>query len=428
MTSARDYALAQLDRLSLPGWRTKLIRRPIVAPPDLRDLGLAEQIRVGVIKNLALLEFLTNALSKHPGRIDPLIRKIVTIGLYQLRFLTRMPVSAVVDETVEQTRRFGRQHSAGFVNALLRTAALTPDVKLPDARDNPQQYAQIVLSHPPELVQRLFKLLGTEQALEFCAHDNREPPTIVRLFKGVTAEQLTADGVTITPHAKPGMVVVGGARRPTFADWAARGLAQVQDPTSAQVVGNLDLQPKQNVLDRCAGLGTKTFQIHEQLGDDGWIMAVEPSEARCRAMRELIATRQLENIAVVQASMLHEVPDIKQPAFDRILIDAPCSNSGVLARRPEARYSQTTHAIASLTKLQDEILRDTADYLRPGGLMIYSTCSVWQEENEDRAQHFIGLHPNFQMLHSQLTLPSLNKTEGANYHDGGYLALLRRAR
>jgi 16S rRNA (cytosine967-C5)-methyltransferase len=416
--NARDDALAQLDRIALPGWRANLLRRKIEPPADPRDIALSEQIRVGVIKNQMLLEHLIDHYARRPGRIDPLVRKILAIGLYQIRFLARIPPSAAVDEAVEQARRFGRNQAAGFVNALLRRAVREPDVPLPSD-------PHVALSHPRALYERLVELLGTERAIQFCQHDNREPPAIVRLFRQASIDQLQSEGIRVERHEQEGMLLVQGAKRATFADWAARGLAQVQDPTSARVVEHLDLQANQDVLDRCAGLGTKTLQIHDRLAGTGWIMAVDPAEQRIHALRELIAKRRIENIAIVQASMFSQIAEMKKPAFDRILIDAPCSNSGVLARRPEARYTQTPPHLRSLIALQDQILGDSAPYVKPGGIVIFSTCSVWPDENEARTRQFLAAHPEFEQLDSQFTWPSFDP-DLTRYHDGGFFAVLRR--
>jgi 16S rRNA (cytosine967-C5)-methyltransferase len=424
--SSRDYALTLLDRTPLPGWRVNRLRKKIAPPTDPRDLGLAEQIRVGVIKNFGLLEFLLDHYAKRSDRIEALVRKIIVVGLYQLRFLTRIPASAAVDEAVEQARRLGHPHAAGFVNAVLRRATREPDVPLPRLEDDPQRYAWIVLSHPAEFFQKLVELLGVEQAIQFCEHDNIEPPTIVRLFRARTLDDLKVERINVTPHEQPGMYVAEHAKRATFANWASQGIAQVQDPTAAGVVDHLDLQPAQQVLDRCAGLGTKTMQIRDIVGDDGWVMAVDPSEPRCKGLRALLKARTIENVAVVQTPLLRQVVEIKPRSFDRILVDVPCSNSGVLARRPEARYAQMPEALESLATLQDQIMDDTADYLRPGGLMIYSTCSVWPQENEQRVERFIQSHHDYEQVDSpHVTLPSLS-TNPASYHDGGFFAVLRR--
>lgn len=426
--TARDYALIQLDRLDLPGWRADTIRSGDPKPPtDPRDLGLAEQIRTGVVKNLLLLNFLIDHYRDHRGKIDPLVRKVLAIGIYQLRYLTRIPASAAVDQAVEQVKRYGARHAAGLVNAILRRATREPDVQLPDETAEPQRYAEIALSHPRELFDKLVSQIGAENAIKFCRHSNAEPPTLVRAMSGAAfPPESLPEGVTVSPHELPGLWVAAGARKATFADWAKNGLAQVQDATSARVIDHLDLKDGCSVLDRCAGLGTKTIQIRERIGQEGSIVAVDPSEARYAGLLETLRVRKISNVAVVQAEMLRKIPNLKRESFDRVLIDAPCSNSGVLARRPEARYAQSQDTTASVIKLQRQILDDTSEYLKRGGIMVYSTCSVWQEENEQQVVAFLAQHGDYELIHAQLTWPSFKSTDAAHYHDGGFFAVLRR--
>lgn len=424
--SARDFALYQLDRLSLPDWKRERIRRTVRAPEDPRDLALAERIVVTVVTNLLLLEHLAEQYSgRKRYQIDPLARKILAVALAQLRFLTRIPPSAAVDEAVGQAKRFGLGRAAGFVNAVLRRATREPNVPLP-GEDDPQRHAELVLSHPPELFRRLRDQFGVGQALRICRHDNLEPPTLVRLFRGVTPGQLETPDVTLTPHEQPGILVVSGARRATFAEWAAKGLAQVQDATSAAIVPHLGVTPGQTVLDRCAGLGTKTMQIHDLLEGSGSVLAMDPAGERCEILRALIAQRRLSGIEVVQASFLRDLPALRDRRWDCVLVDAPCSNSGVLARRPEARYHQDARALASLRKLQLDILADTADRVVAGGLLVYSTCSIWREENDQLVRSFVESHPSFRIEQEQSWLPTLDD-EPTRYRDGGYVCALRAA-
>src|SRR5438309_3931238 len=164
--SARDWALFELDHRRLPGWKPRLLRRRAPVLRDPRDLALGEQILIGVIKNFLLLRHLTTHYSGRSLKsIDPLVQKILTVGLYQLRFLTRIPASAAVNEAVEQAKRFGRGKAAGFVNAVLRKVAADPTPPLPDRRADPAGYAEIALSHPRELFARFVTLLGTDDAV-----------------------------------------------------------------------------------------------------------------------------------------------------------------------------------------------------------------------------------------------------------------------
>jgi 16S rRNA (cytosine967-C5)-methyltransferase len=426
MTS-RDYALRELDEKRLPNWSPGAVRKgkAYIPPADPRDLALAENIVVGVVKNLLLLQ---NLIQHYSGRnlksIDPVVQKILAIGLYQLRCLDRIPGSAAVDEAVEQTRRFGQSRASGFVNAVLRKATRDPSPPLP-ARDSPTEYARIVLSHPQEFFEKLVTLLGTEDALRFCEHDQRGAPTIVRLGRDVDTAVLVAEGVTVTPHEQTGMYVVDGAKRSHLADWAGRGVAQVQDPTAASVVSHVGARTGERVLDRCCGLGTKTLQLRDAVGDAGQVVAMDPAQVRCRGLQRLLDERRIANVAVLCSAWMADVTDAPTSDFDRVLVDVPCSNSGVLARRPEARYAQGVQSLRSLAKLQDQILHDTAPVVKPGGTLVYSTCSVWPEENRQRVDAFLNQHSEYELVEDHSTLPSLD-SDPTRYRDGGYWALLRR--
>src|SRR5687768_2641260 len=161
--------------------------------------------------------------------------------------------------------------------------------------------------------------------------------------------------------------------------------------------------------------------MREAAGDSGSIIAIDPSEERCSILQRLAADRGINNIHIHRAGSVPE--NVK---FSKILIDAPCSNSGVLARRPEARYAQDEKALKSLARLQDTILDDTAAALLPGGRMAYSTCSIWPEENTVRVEAFLSRHRDYRMLREQLTLPSID-SDPTRYHDGGYFAVLQRS-
>lgn len=424
MTNARDYALMQLDRLPLPNWpANRLPRRfaqQMAEPTNPRDRALAEQIEVGVVKNLLQLQYWIEHYSGRPlAKVHPLLQKILAIAIYQIRFLDRIRPAAAVDEAVEQTKQFGMTHARGFVNAVLRKAATGREDALP-ALETAAERAQIHYSHPPELYTRLAGLLGDEQALHICKHNNAEPPTILR---AKTAEL----PIEVTPHTAPGMFVASSPSRADLAKLANAGLAQVQDPTSAKVVPAADMRDGMSVLDRCAGMGTKTLQAWELAGPSAAIVAIDPSEARCEALRRSLIARQITNIRVVQASMYpHGNPDLPQ-TFDRVLVDAPCSNSGVMARRPEARYRQDDKTLSQLRDLQRRILQDAAKTTKQGARLIYSTCSIWSEENQQVVQHLLTTQPTFKLLQEETTLPH-STDNPADYHDGGYYAILERTR
>jgi 16S rRNA (cytosine967-C5)-methyltransferase len=433
--NARDYAFDLIATAGLPSWPPGKKQRPPRPPADGRDRGLGEAIAKTAIKNLLLLRHAIAHYTQRPLRdIDTPVQIILAIAVAQLRFFDRVPPSAAVDEAVEQTKRFKLGRAAGFVNAALRRATREPSLPLPP-RDSAAAYAETVLSHPREIFHRYAEWLGEADALRLCEKNNTEAPTIARLASGVTIDQLLAAvpadrPLSIHPHEVAGMIVIEQATEPDYAAWAASGLAQVQDPTSAAIVDQLNLAPGQRVLDRCCGVGTKTLQIAGRVGASGFVLATDPAKHRIKRLEQ---TLQSCGMGHVQASAIGMLPPIDPQSpgdsnlFDRILIDAPCSNSGVLQRRPEARYRQTPADLKSLEGLQRRIIGDTVGHVRPGGLLVYSTCSIWPEENERMAEWIVAGWPDFEQLSQQTTLAAIDP-DPARHHDGGFVAVFRKVR
>ena len=431
--NARDLALLSLDAVDLPDWPRDSLASSRAhgreGASDPRDIDLAARIENATLKNLLRLNHLIAYYADRPlAKIDARVRKILGVALAQILFLDRIPHSAAVDEAVKQARRFGRTSAAGFVNAVLRNATRQPPPAPPGAEENPREYARLVLSHPPELFDRLEKLLGPSDALQLCEHNNRRPTTILRLSPGVSIEELATEGITLTPHESPGMIVVHPTPHALLRRWAEEDLAQAQDPTAVAVVDDCDLQPGQRVLDRCCGLGTKTIQLRQRVGENGIVIAIDPDARRIETLRSLATSRRFSNIHPIHGASISDAKSqIPADGFDRVLIDIPCSNSGVLARRSAARYFQTNDNIASLANLQWRILTDTSPAVARGGLLIYSTCSIWPEENEQMIQRFLESHREFQLEHQHATLPKAFKPPTPHIiHDGGYVAVLKR--
>lgn len=423
-TSARDYALAKLDSAQLPGWKPRLIKKRVDEPKDPHQWAVGEAIYIGAVKNLLTLK---HRVAFHAGKpitaIDELGQKILVVAAQQLVHMPQIPAAIVVDQAVAQCKRFGHARLGGLVNAVLRNFGRQEAPPPPAAED-----VERGLSFPPELFQRLSKAIGKTDAKKLAEHANGEPAVTVRLAPGIKPADLRGafPHVKVIPHAQPGMVAVEGATRADFRKWAAEHVGQVQDPTAAAVVAAMDLKPGMTVLDRCAGVGTKTLQIANLISPGGTVHAIDPAEGRIANLERL--ARQLQAPVVPhRAAFTAELSDLPA-AFDRVLVDAPCSNSGVMARRPEARYRQGAGTLKSLEKLQLEILADSAPRVAVGGLLVYSTCSIWPEENERIVKQFLSgsAGRGFTLLAERTTLPD-GKDNPARYRDGGYTAVLIRA-
>ncbi len=438
--NARDEALQHLLRARLPGWDSGRLPLPRErdANTDARDIGLGLAISRAVTKNLLLLHHLIAHYSgRQVNQVDPLVQMVLAIALAQLRFFERLPPYAVVDQAVEQAKSLRLGKASGFVNAILRRALRDPDARLPE-RSFAQVYANIVLSHPPELFARLEKVMGAERALQVAERNNQEAPLIVRR---IASEMPTApEGVTITPHQREGMFVVQGANEALLSEWSEKGIAQAQDPTSAAIVDPLALpltpgqrpgsEPEADgatsgrqlrICDRCCGVGTKTMQIAE-LATGADVLAIDAAKHRIGILERTIAQRGAANVR----THIGRVIPKGEAAFDRILIDAPCSNSGVLIRRPEAKYRQTDDNLRSVEQLQRQILADTVPHLAAGGILVYGTCSIWPEENERQIEWLLAQHPELTLSAMQTLLPGVDP-DPTKHHDGGFWAVLKRS-
>ena len=338
-----------------------------------RDRALLTTLVYGATRWRRELDWLIDRCAE---RVHPEIRQHLRVALFQIRHLDKIPRHAAVNEAVELAKGVSRK-SAGFVNAVLRKAA---DLELPDT-------IGVRTSHPDWLIERWRKRFKPKELEAILAADNAILPVTVRLKAG-PAEAIEGDP----------------ADDPRFAEG---GLA-VQDETSMKVAPMLDPKPDEKVLDLCAAPGGKTTHLAELMGGKGRVVAVDLPD-RIGLVAESAARLRLENIECVAgdgAAIAFPEP------FDAVLVDAPCSNTGVLARRPDVRWRLREKDIAGAVGLQRRLLENAARLLRPGGRLVYSTCSLEPEENR------VDL-PGVRVIKEELTLPT-------DRHSGGYQALARR--
>ena len=425
MTPARLHALYEIDQRDLPGWPAReLPRLRPIALSDPRDVDLSERIVVGVVKHQLALRHAIGVFSGRPvERVDVAAQKILAVALEQMRSLDRVPAHAIVDDAVEQTKRVGPRGASGFVNAVLRKAAgVRGRVEIGDVDAGTR--AEQTHSMPRGAFAKFASLYGDARAIELCEGFNREPPTLGRLIGGATLEEVAARGILATPHDQAGLIVLDGVRRDQIRQLADANLVQIQDATSAAVVDDLLIAPGHRVLDRCCGRGTKTRQLLERAGASGRVVAMDTSVDRLASVRaSLKSAIDSNHLRVVHAGSVAALGDGE--AFERVLIDAPCSNSGVLARRPEARYRQSPRELREVAQLQTTVLSDSASVVAPFGLLAYVTCSVWPEENEAIVDAFLRRHDQFERASERSTAPNPADV-AASYRDGGYVCVLRR--
>ena len=415
--SARQTALDVLVRC-----RTRKAWADAALGPLLRqrgltgaDAALCSRIVYGVLQNQALLDFYLAAwCSQKPEHLQPPLLDILRIGLYQILFLDKIPVSAAVNESVELAKSSGRGSAAGLVNAVLRRAARERDHLPPIPDKDHIAYLSTKYSHPRWLVKRLTALLG-EETESFLAADNTPAPLTIQVNPLKTrAEDLTAalaaQGVTARPHPwVPGCLELTGVGDLTVLDPFQKGEFLVQDGAAALVARVAGVEPGDRVLDVCAAPGGKSFSAAFAMADRGQIIACDLHENKLKRVQEGARRLGLGCLETVAADGRNFRPEWEN-LFDTVLVDAPCSGLGIIRKKPDARY-KTLESLFTLPVVQDAILRNAARYVRPGGTMVYSTCTILPEENQQVTEAFLAETPEFERTPFDLPEP-VGKTEG----------------
>ncbi len=334
-------------------------------------------------QGIAVSEMVQTAGAPAVARLDAEVRIALRLGLYQLRWLERIPARAAVHESVELVKRARKASAAGLVNAVLRNASPAPPEELvPHAWPLAERLA-VLGSHPTWLVRRWLAALGEEATRALLAANNSPPRVTCAVAAGESAdwliEELKSEGVEARPGRwlRGALELVGGVAARTRA--FREGRVRIQDEASQMVALLLDTKPGMRVLDVCAAPGGKTLTLAEAVGASGSVVAADLHVRRLRGMRERVARYpQVQMLALDAAA--GELPVAGE--FDAILVDVPCSGTGTLARHPEIRWRLRVEDLAELRARQTAILLHAAARLRAGGRLVYSTCSLEPEENE----------------------------------------------
>ena len=389
------------------------------------DRALTHELVLGVLRWQAWLDKTVEHFSKR--RIESLdlpVRIALRMGLYQLRFLSRIPASAAVNESVNLVRGAKLSSAWGFVNAVLRRAIREADYDPGTEAQDPVEKLAIETSHPDWLIDRWMRSFGPTEAESLARANNEIPPTSFRVVHtranaDQIMQQLTAAGASVEPStiAKHAFRVSGATA--ALRGLSANGQIYLQDEASQLVAQMLDARPGDRVLDLCAAPGGKTTLIADRADDNALVIAADRSATRMTTITTTAALHQLHSINAVLLDARDTLPFVPR-SFDRILVDAPCSGTGTLRRNPEIRWRLANEDIANFAAAQKQFLRNAAIVLRPDGRLVYSTCSVEREENEEVIDNFISTHPDFSVEKTIRTWPH---REGS---DGFFIAVLER--
>jgi len=388
---------------------------------DGRERAQAQRLSYGAVQRRGTIDAALERLVDRPLReIDPPVLAGLRIGVFELLFADGTPDHAAVDQAVELVKRAGAAHASGFVNAVLRRVGREREALVGALLrdDSTPQAAAVKHSAPLWLAQMWWRELGPEDARSLLAACNEPPETAFRVntlrtdpdsvLARLREAGIEASGAPYAPGGSkkrtarewllgmPEMIVVEGQTGDLVPELVAEGELTPQSRGSAAVVEALDPQPGEHVLDLCAGPGIKTGQIAARMGDRGEVISVESDPERAAEVSAQATRLGLRSVTVIEADATEAA---LAPGFDRVLLDAPCSDLGALASRPDARWRKSPATIERLVEVQSELLRKGMEALRPGGTLVYSTCTISRRENEERidAEYSVQLRPDLDL-------------------------------
>lgn len=391
------------------------------------DRALLHELTAGVVRWQATLDWLIDR--KTAGRQQkPVLRILLRLGLYQLFWLDRVPQHAAVHETVELARQLGFGPQSGFINAVLRGYGREADTTRRLLESLKTNQPHLGHSHPAWLVERWTTRWGAENVGRLLEWNNTPPLPFARVntLKTTVSDLLWAwqeEGVEGEPCARDWMTgaqVFQMKKHPSITSLKSfqDGWFYVQDPSTLLAVGQLNPQPGETILDLCSAPGGKTTFIAQLMQNRGRIVAQDSNPERLKLASENCARLGVACVEVVSPSSLNAQPTT---LFDRILVDAPCSNTGVMRRRIDLRWRIRSNELERLRREQLNLLNKAAQELKPGGTLVYSTCSLEPEENSEVVKQFLTENGGFTLAIERELLPFVDGVDGA------YSATLQRA-
>ena len=415
------------------------LRAAHLSPEDRR---LATGLVYGTLENQLQIDYALDRLMDHPTR-EPVQRDILRMGAYQILFLDRVPDSAAVDEAVKLTRAMGMEAACGFINAVLRNLSRGKDeIAWPDREADPVAYLSVMGSMPRWLVEKLVAAYGPEEAGRVILYREEEHPVCVRPnftrlsdaeFEALLQEKGWRAERGLAPHA---WLIYGAGDLAADADYRA-GRFSIQGQSSMLAAEALEVRPGMKVLDACAAPGGKSAYLCEQMQLTGRVYAWELHEKRAQLLEGVRRRLGLDNLRISVRDALDFRPDL-EGALDGVLLDAPCAGLGVLSQKPDIKLRLKEEDIPAIVDTQGRLIDTVCRYVRPGGALVYSTCSLLPEENADRVRAFLQAHPNFTLeplptsfpaeLRERQTACGLQLLGCRDGVEGFFIARMRRVR
>jgi len=419
--NSRKVILELLNEVDNGSYSNKLIQDILTREDiDARDKGFISKILYGVVEQRIYLDYVIRKFSSvRLKKIDPSILNVLRLSAYQIIFLDKIPNSAVVDEAVKLSKKINKRHS-GFVNGLLRNMIRKIDtVTLPD---NDIERLSIKYSHPLWLVERWTGLFGLSFTEDLLRANNETPKLVLRcntlLINRedlITKLQLEGLDVEISDIVEEGIIVHKlGEKNLDQLELFKSGHFTVQDESSMMIGHLLDPQVSDKVLDLCAAPGGKSTHLAQLMQNKGQVYACDISESKIKLIKENVKRLGLNNVRM----MINDAALLNNEfieAFDKVLLDAPCSGLGIIRRKPDIKYRKSEEDILALQDIQMGMLLHAAKYVKKGGVLVYSTCTIEPGENGELIDRFLAENQEYERVDGTNDLqlyPNVDETDG----------------
>jgi len=432
ISSARKFAFFILQEYESGKFASDTINKYIgMSNLNTKDRKLAAELALNSIRHIGPLDEMISIYSSGKTKIQNPIRNILRMGFYQLKYMEKIPEFAAVNESVELAKEFFGKKPAGFVNAILRNYLRDPK-RLSDWESKLDIIPQIAYrnSHPQWLIRRWLKFYSLRDVELLCSFNNIKAHLVLNINTSKISPSdfcELLDNNNIDYEKSPlhqNCVRLDSHNQVESLPGFAEGFFFVQDETPVLLIDKLDIFPGATILDACAAPGGKTSYAAQLTGKSGIITAIDVNESRLKLLENNISRLELKNITMKTCDSTNKSTlrnTLNRCEFDFIILDVPCSNTGVLRKRIEARWRLREHDFSRLSFIQKEMLTNISDFLKPEGKLLYSTCSIDPQENENVISDFLRDNPGFKLEEQYLFFP-----KSLQYSDGGFGAVIKR--
>ncbi|MEE3233484.1 MAG: 16S rRNA (cytosine(967)-C(5))-methyltransferase RsmB [Candidatus Latescibacterota bacterium] len=395
-----------------------------------RDRRFARQLVLGSIRWKMRLDWIIDKFSRQPrSRLRPTVENILRLGVFQIKFMERVPVRAAVDTSVQLAKQNGANYASGYINGLLRNLDRSKgNEAYPHSTKEPTNFLSVFYSHPPWLVEKWLERWGIELTTELLRANNEPSRTWLRR-NPLRDVPLESKEENLIETGTDGYLFAKNVSKLLQSEDFVNGHYQVQDPAARFAVKLLDPQPGEHVLDLCSAPGGKTTQIAELMKNKGLVVATDISLERLKKVAENSQRLGLRIIQLLARDGTHPF----EKKFDRVLLDTPCSGTGILGRHADARWRKKPKQVAIHCETQRKLLNSAFSSLRPGGILVYSTCSLEIEENEQIVETFAANTPMAEIEPARDYLSTSDQTScyfqsipGQQIGDGAFAARIRK--